>query len=656
MKKFFILVCAAALALVACDPAQKQEAAKFDLTSEAEVAVGSTGGEVVISFTTNVAWTAKMSAGAEEWISTETAMQGEGDGTITLKVAANEEIDTRSAKISFKSEELDITATVIVRQAEKGAITAKKSYSIGAKGGELSIDVEANVDYTVVSRADWIKVAATKGMEKSTIKVTVDENTAVETRSSKIVISAGAAEAEVAIEQEGAEPFFEVDTESLIAPVAGDSFVVLINTNVEYTAVADGAAWANFSIDADKLNVTCEANPAYSSRTSFITFTVPSIQVDAHTDDDPDLTEDYTVSVYLTQEGNASINWAINMLEGFQTPGRYNKIAVTGDFIFQANENGVYVYGKDGKYLRSVDAPDGMVFSSIAADEAGNLVAFTFGEWHGANIYGLRFKASDIAAGQVKGEVLVNYINDYYGLGISNVRVGGNVYGDAVITAICASTGGISRATVWEIKDGSATWSDLAVAIDYGTEEAPDVQTVVYKGTAPSFYAIEPLGGEINVWDASQVCVAPAGKTLADGMYFAGYDDGNYDFWYGTSDENWKVLFNSGGDWTGGVDCIKAVEWNGRKYVAYVMRSFFAVWWCPSYIRIWDVTDQANCFCIYEEAITNDGFLYSEYADGDQAGAVNTDIDAYIGTDGALNVVFLEGNWGIFASVKFPVI
>jgi hypothetical protein len=139
---------------------------------------------------------------------------------------------------------------------------------------------------------------------------------------------------------------------------------------------------------------------------------------------------------------------------------------------------------------------------------------------------------------------------------MGNIRVKGDVTENAVITAYICDGGG--HAIIWEVKDG--------VVAD------------------PSYV---DLGD--GSWDASTGVVAPAGSSLANGLFAITYGSPwAYNLYYYDGAE-WAMTWESPATWMENFNCISTTEVNGKKYLALTMSCHFDYDYTD--IVVLDVTD-----------------------------------------------------------------
>jgi hypothetical protein len=109
----------------------------------------------------------------------------------TFVISANKGYDTRNGYILFKDKNSNLNDTVHISQAQKDAIIlSQKEYEITAKGGNIEVTYESNVNVTFKSNCDWIKLSSTssRALTTSSIILEVSENTTSDKRTGTVTI------------------------------------------------------------------------------------------------------------------------------------------------------------------------------------------------------------------------------------------------------------------------------------------------------------------------------------------------------------------------------------------------------------------------------------------------------------------------------------
>lgn len=238
------------------------------------------GGSDVITFTSSEAWTAEViNSRADEWCSIDPKSGAAGSAKITVTTTANDTPDDRTASIIIKAG--TASKTINVSQKQKDALTVTSSkFEVPAEGGEVSIEVKANIDfeYTIEkSAADWVEYKATRALKTSNLVFEIKENDDTEKREAKITIKSGGFSEVVTIYQLGSEPTIVLSQSEYNVPSTGETIAVEVKSNVDVEVVIpSNVKWVKESstraFSTNTYYFDIEQNDNYDSRTAEITF------------------------------------------------------------------------------------------------------------------------------------------------------------------------------------------------------------------------------------------------------------------------------------------------------------------------------------------------------------------------------------------------
>ena len=171
--------------------------------NQASLSFNNSGGSQTVNIVANKVWSASSN---QSWCKVSPSS---GDGsdnsniTLSLSCDANTTYDARTCTITITCEEL--TKTISVSQAEgDGLVVSQTEYSISNQEQLITLSVQSNVDYTVISRIPWITSLHSKGLSNSSVTLSVAENDG-NYRFGKVSIIGRGIEVVVTIEQEAAE-------------------------------------------------------------------------------------------------------------------------------------------------------------------------------------------------------------------------------------------------------------------------------------------------------------------------------------------------------------------------------------------------------------------------------------------------------------------
>lgn len=291
MKRFFYTLFAI-LAFVACSESDVDNGGNNGggqtPPKQPEITLGTTaadfstdGGSNVITFTSSEAWTAQVvNTRADDWCSIDPTSGPAGSAKITVTTTENDTPDDRTASIIIKAG--TASKTINVSQKQKDALTVTSSkFEVSAEGGEVSIEVKANIDfeYTIEeSAADWVEYKATRALKTSNLVFEVKENNDTDKREARIVISSDDMEEIVTIYQEGSEPSIILTENEFTVSSSAETIAVEVKSNVDVTVeIPTDADWimenTTRAFSTNTYYFDIEQNDGYDNRTAQIKFT-----------------------------------------------------------------------------------------------------------------------------------------------------------------------------------------------------------------------------------------------------------------------------------------------------------------------------------------------------------------------------------------------
>ncbi len=444
----------------------------------------------------------------------------------------------------------------------------------------VTFSFTANADWTATLTgegvAEWLSISPKSGVAgEAKININAVANTSKENRTATLEINVEGLEPALVTVTQLQKNALDVNAESAYTiSFKGGSVEVEVGHNVDYTYDVTYADAEN----ADWLIKT----RAYT--TDKLTFTAPEQEVNA-----PARTAYVTVyselgvvkMITVTQEAWSPIQWSKSLSEIGAAAGRVG-VAVSGDKVYFTAAGELWAAdAATGENAAKVTLPDGFVAGGVHADDAGNLM-----------VSGSDRTVSDGVCGQLQlykvaadgsYTVLVDYNSaNFWCTEMGNFRVKGDVNGTALIAAYVAGGPGASYVLYWEVKDGVVA--------------------------SPAYVALPDYS-----WDASTGVVAPAGATLADGLYCITYG-ADYDlFYYNGTD--WAKSWESPASWMENFNCISTAEVNGVKYLALTMSCHFDYDYTD--VVVLNVTDPASAplvFSVQMNYHTNNagGLTYSD--------------------------------------------
>ena len=241
------------------------------------ISVESAEQSITLSFSTNVAWSATVSA---DWLTISPSSGEAGKNSVKVEVEENRTGQPRSATITISDKESTQKVSVTVRQeALKASLTVSpESLEFSANKGEEMLNVTSNTDWVITKDAEWITLDSDKGKGLATIAAGVTENTSLTSRTGSITVSTtdGSVKKTVSVRQSGAAVIFTIDKNEFSVAAAGESFSVKVTHNIGYK-INSQPEWVKQtgkvpSGNTDTYTFTAEANTSTEAREGVIVF------------------------------------------------------------------------------------------------------------------------------------------------------------------------------------------------------------------------------------------------------------------------------------------------------------------------------------------------------------------------------------------------
>ena len=241
------------------------------------ISVESAEQSITLSFSTNVAWSATVSA---DWLTISPSSGEAGKNSVKVEVEENRTGQPRSATITISDKESMQKVSVTIRQeALKASLTVSpESLEFSANKGEEMLNVTSNTDWVITKDAEWITLDSDKGKGLATIAAGVTENTSLTSRTGSITVSTsdGSVKKTVSVRQSGAAVVFSVDKNEHSVAAAGGDFTVIVTRNIGYK-INSQPEWVKQtgkvpSGNTDTYTFTAEANTSTEAREGVIVF------------------------------------------------------------------------------------------------------------------------------------------------------------------------------------------------------------------------------------------------------------------------------------------------------------------------------------------------------------------------------------------------
>lgn len=539
MKKIFLFL-AVAVAAIACKPEETITPEVKVLSEASALVIAQEGGEALIDFDANVEWTAEFKdASAADWCSLSPKSGAAGPNKVKVVAIENATNENREVVVVIKAQTAQAEATVT--QLQKDALVAgAASYDVPAEASELKVKLGRNVDFEVKTDADWLTYVPTKAYVESELVFNVAANTALEARTAKITITAGALKQEVTVNQAAFVPTFEMDATELWIAVEGGTAELNITANFEYELSVE-ADWLTVTNEGGKYTFTATPNSDFYYRAVEVVITGWSSEEN---------------KFYVFQNGRSEDAWIkyTNTDYGWTLAADKTRFALVGDYILCANGTNVIkvIDAKTGAFLQDKTLPEGMNINMLTTDDAGNIVAAYEIPYGGSgNVY---YMTSLNGEPQLLGAMT----NDVYSNGAGNLRVAGDVTKNASLVMYCALA---QYYFAYNVVDG-------VLDAERTTAALPE--------------------SDKTVWNWGHCVVHPLGDNLSKGAVYTGYTS-SYDVYHTPDMQTWTSVASGVFNGNDNPNSMDIAVVNGKTYLAIGVGTHFS--YTQARIEVLDVTD-----------------------------------------------------------------
>ena len=236
--------------------------------------------EKSISFTTTSDWTLSIAEtrSGTEWCTASPTSGGKGTANVKFTTTENTDPDDRSVAVTIKAGATSKTFT-ITQKSNKSLLITTKKYELPKEGGEIEIEVKANVEYQMTiaeSAKEWITEATGRALttHKHILKIAPSEE-AVK-REGEITFKSGDMVETVKIYQAG-EAVLLLSKNKFTVSDAGETISVDLKSNVEYGVQMPNVDWiqveeASRAMSSHTLKYIVSANVTDNDREARIIF------------------------------------------------------------------------------------------------------------------------------------------------------------------------------------------------------------------------------------------------------------------------------------------------------------------------------------------------------------------------------------------------
>lgn len=242
--------------------------------SQNEYTVKAEGETIQVDVKSNVNVSATIQSGTT-WIS-EISTRAMSTNTFFFSIDKNEDLDPRSAEITFVNVDNGLREKISIMQLQKGAIAiAKNLYEFDRSGGELTVEVNHSVEFDVEISDGWISEVSTKAMSTTAMIFSIANNDSGKKREGHITFkSKDESISQCITVKQGIITTIVTSKKSLIFYPEGGSEKIEINPLVKFTYDIDEGSGPNWiqssSIQEPTINLKIGTNDSSDERLGYV--------------------------------------------------------------------------------------------------------------------------------------------------------------------------------------------------------------------------------------------------------------------------------------------------------------------------------------------------------------------------------------------------
>lgn len=189
-----------------------------------------------VEIKTNVDYSVEVDNGCQSWIS-EYNTKSLSNNKLVLKIEANESYSDREGKVKVKQINGSLSETITIKQGQTDTIIIpQKEIIVSKEEQSVAIDIESNVDFEVLTNADWIKHISTKSLVNSSIDLYIEENTGYQDRKAAVLIQkAGGGVSETVVVTQAKSYVLSLTPLEIVISDKAQSFTVTLESNTDCT-------------------------------------------------------------------------------------------------------------------------------------------------------------------------------------------------------------------------------------------------------------------------------------------------------------------------------------------------------------------------------------------------------------------------------------
>ena len=266
LSKLFFLVGMMAFVLAGC----KKEV-EVSL-SKSSVSIAAEGDTMEVTLSSNGDWQV---SGTAEWL-TVSPLTGNGDAILTLVAQPNPDTVARTATLEVTTKDQSATLEVTQKALSHFISVAPTEIVCGNEGGEFTVEVGANIDWTVSDLPDWVSCTPLSGSGTGTLTLGIASLVGQRPRQATIKVGSDTLSATLDITQNTqSSQEISVSPDRVDFEYGGGSQTLTLQCSGSWTVQIE-RDWVTLSATSGQgdaeIQLSAAENPDYSERSSSLLF------------------------------------------------------------------------------------------------------------------------------------------------------------------------------------------------------------------------------------------------------------------------------------------------------------------------------------------------------------------------------------------------
>jgi len=252
-----------------------QHAPGEPLVSDRSLEFQNTGGILHINLTTEVGWTADVSATAKAWLNVTPSEGQAGTNALTVEALPNGTSDERSGYLYIYLGQTQALSIPVKQKASHFTIDPTELAQLPSTGGQNRLHITTNEAWTAQSSSTWILLSQKSGQGDIDVTLTAPDNPSTHARSDTTTFTPQHLQPIRVVTRQAAR-YLRVGADSLLFTAAASELPVSVSTDGAYT-VSSSQPWLTVNRTEGGFTATVQENTGTDTRQAVITVSMTGL-------------------------------------------------------------------------------------------------------------------------------------------------------------------------------------------------------------------------------------------------------------------------------------------------------------------------------------------------------------------------------------------